>query len=119
MGKLGGKVVLVTGASSGIGAATAREFARAGARVALLARRRERLDALAREFGGTAGGALCCVADVTDPTGVAEAVRRVGAEWGRVDVLVNNAGRGLVAPFAAVMAPELRDLLEVNLVAVL
>jgi short-subunit dehydrogenase len=119
MGDLRGKTVLVTGASSGIGAATARAFAAAGGRVALLARRRDRLEALAGALRREGAGATVCVADVTDAAAVTACVQRVLAEWGGIDVLVNNAGRGLAAPFDAITAQELRDILEVNLVAVL
>jgi short-subunit dehydrogenase len=119
MGDLRGKAVLVTGASSGIGAAAARAFAAARARVALLARRRDRLEALAGALRGAGAEVLVCVADVTDAAAVAACVEQAVAEWGRIDVLVNNAGRGLAAPFDAITAQELRDILEVNLVAVL
>ncbi|HYL79183.1 MAG TPA: SDR family NAD(P)-dependent oxidoreductase [Candidatus Acidoferrum sp.] len=119
MPDLGGKVVLVTGAWSGIAAATAREFAREGARVALLARRKDRLEAVADEIRRAGGEAMVCAGDVTDPAAVQAAVERILGEWKRVDVLVNNAGRGIVAPFEMVTAQELRDLLEVNLVGVL
>ncbi|HSB81809.1 MAG TPA: SDR family NAD(P)-dependent oxidoreductase [Candidatus Methylomirabilis sp.] len=113
------KVVLVTGASSGIGAATAREFARKRARVTLFARREDRLEAVADEIRRGGGEAMVCVGDVTDPAAVRATLERMLGEWKRVDVLVNNAGRGIAAPFEAVTAQELRDLLEVNLVGVL
>jgi short-subunit dehydrogenase len=119
MPDLAGKVVLVTGASSGIGAATAREFARKGVLAALFARRKDRLEAVADEIRRGGGTAMVCVGDVTDPASIQAAVRRVLGEWKRLDLLVNNAGRGMVAPFEAVTGPELRDLLEVNLVGVL
>lgn len=88
-------VALVTGASSGIGAATARRLADEGAAVALVARRRDRLDELASMIGGRA---LVVEADVTDQAQAAAAVTRTVAEFGRLDTLVNNAGVMLLGP---------------------
>jgi NADP-dependent 3-hydroxy acid dehydrogenase YdfG len=88
-------VALVTGASSGIGAATARRLADEGAAVALVARRRDRLDELASMIGGHA---LVVEADVTDQGQAAAAVARTVAEFGRLDTLVNNAGVMLLGP---------------------
>lgn len=119
MPRLEGTAALVTGASSGIGAATARALAEAGARVALLARRKERLEALAGEIHRRGGEAMVCPADVTDPVAIQTAVEQVLGRWGRIDLLVNNAGQGLAAPLEATTAEELRNLLEVNLVGVL
>ena len=86
---------MVTGASSGIGAATARRLADEGAAVALVARRRDRLDELASMIGGHA---LVVEADVTDQGQAAAAVARTVAEFGRLDTLVNNAGVMLLGP---------------------
>jgi short-subunit dehydrogenase len=113
------KVALVTGASSGIGAATARLLAGEGYRVALVARRRERLDALAEEIRHGGGTAVSCPADVTDAGAARDAVARTMGAWGRVDVLVNNAGRGFAATLEMTTETELRELLELNLVSVL
>jgi NADP-dependent 3-hydroxy acid dehydrogenase YdfG len=88
-------VALVTGASSGIGAATARRLADEGAAVALVARRRDRLDELASMIGGHA---LVVEADMTDQAQAAAAVARTVAEFGRLDTLVNNAGVMLLGP---------------------
>jgi len=84
-----GKVVVITGASQGIGAASARVFAKAGARVVLLARSEAAIAALAREIGQ---GALAIVCDVGDETSVSAAMARVVAECGGLDVLIGNAG---------------------------
>src|SRR4051812_36481646 len=85
-------VALVTGASSGIGAATARRLAREGAAVALVARRRQRLDDLAEVITAEGGTALVVDADITDPERTAEAVQVTLDRFGRLDVLVNSAG---------------------------
>lgn len=90
-----GKVVVITGASAGIGAAAARAFAAEGARVALLARRGDAVAALAEEIGQAALGLAC---DVSDWAAVEAAMAQVLARWGRIDVLVNNAG--VVDPIA-------------------
>lgn len=119
MPDLAGKVALVTGASSGIGEATARELARQWARVALFARRENRLEEVADGIRRGGGKVMVLTGDVTDPAAVLSDVQRLLADWKRVDVLVNNAGRGMAAPFEAVTAQELRDLLEVNLIGVL
>ncbi|MFJ1910442.1 SDR family oxidoreductase [Streptomyces sp. NPDC088147] len=109
-----GATVLVTGASSGIGAATARAASRAGARVVLLARREERIRRLAEELGE---GALAVPCDVTDRIQVEKAVRGAVEKFGRIDVLVNNAGQGLQATVDAIDPDDFRALLELNLVA--
>jgi len=106
-------VVLVTGASSGIGEATARAAARAGARLVLVARREDRLRALAAELGDAR--AVRC--DVTDPAQVAAAVRLALDAYGRVDVLVNNAGQGLQATVEAIDPEDFRAVLDLNVVA--
>lgn len=116
---LAGTTALVTGASSGIGAATATALAKEGVGVALLARRKERLEALAGEIHRGGGDALVCPGDVTDPVAIQAAVEEMLGRWGRIDLLVNNAGQVLAAPLEATTAEELRRLLEVNLVSVL
>lgn len=91
---LAGYVAIVTGASSGIGAATARELARRGACVALAARRADRLAQVAAEIASAGGQALSVPTDVTVPSDIEALVARVTGEWDRVDILVNAAGRG-------------------------
>ena len=97
-GPLEKTVALVTGASSGIGEATARRLAAEGATVALLARRRERLETLAGEIRAQGGNALVLEADVTDRRQAAAGVARVLDELGRLDTLVNNAGSMMLGP---------------------
>ncbi|MER6194851.1 glucose 1-dehydrogenase [Streptomyces cyaneofuscatus] len=91
---LSGKVVLITGASSGIGAATARVCVREGAAVVLVARREDRLAALAAEIEGGGGRAVSVTADVTVPQEAAGAVEFAVSEFGRLDAAFNNAGTG-------------------------
>ncbi len=91
-------VALVTGSSSGIGAATARRLAADGAAVALVARRRDRLDDLASTIRGDGGSALVLQADVTERGQAEDAVERTVSELGRVDTVVNNAGVMLLGP---------------------
>jgi len=102
----------VTGASSGIGEATARALAAAGHRVALLARRVDRLTALADELGD---GSTAIAADVTDRDSLVAAADRVRQELGTADVLVNNAGIMLLGPFSADQRDDYRQMVEVNL----
>lgn len=106
------RIALVTGASSGIGEATARAFHGLGFKVALLARRAERIEAIARELGE---GALAITADVTDRDALVAASERVRDELGRIDILVNNAGIMLLGPFASDQREDYRRMVEVNL----
>ncbi len=101
--RLDGTVALITGASSGIGEATARALAAQGAAVAVLARRKERLDRLAAEIKDQGGQTMVIEADVTDKAQAQAAVERVVNELGRLDTVVNNAGVMLLGP--AVGAP--------------
>jgi NADP-dependent 3-hydroxy acid dehydrogenase YdfG len=107
-----GRVAVITGASSGIGEATARALAAAGYRVALLARRADRIQALANDLGD---GAIAIEADVTGRDSLVAAAQRVEAELGGADVLVNNAGVMLLAPFTSEQREEQRQMVEVNL----
>jgi NADP-dependent 3-hydroxy acid dehydrogenase YdfG len=113
-GSLAGTVALVTGASSGIGEATARALAEEGAAVAIAARRRDRLERLADQIGGS-DRALILETDVTDEDRVREMVARTVAEFGRLDILVNNAGVMLLGPIVAAPTEEWRRMVELNL----
>ncbi|KYH45368.1 oxidoreductase [Branchiibius sp. NY16-3462-2] len=114
--ELSGTVALVTGASSGIGEATARTLAGAGATVALVARRKDRLDTLATELGG---GALAIEADITDRVQAEGAVAQTVSQLGRLDILVNNAGVMLLGPIEEAPIDEWDRMLEINLRAAL
>ncbi len=107
-----GKVVIITGASAGIGAATARAFADAGARVVLAARNAARLAEVAR---GLAGPALIVPTDVADRAAVEALVARAVAEYGGIDIVVNNAGVGLAAPVAEIAFEDFQRALAVDL----
>ena len=105
---LDGKVALITGASSGIGEATAIALAIAGAKVAIAARRAERLSALAKAIGDAGGQALEIVADVTKPSDIARMIDTVVEEFDRLDILVNNAGVMLLSPLAEARGDDLQ-----------
>ena len=115
----GGHVVFITGASSGIGAGLARAYARRGAHLALAARRTDRLDALAREL--TAGGrrALVLEADVTRDGDLEAAAARTREAFGRIDVVVANAGFGVVGPVERLGLDDFRRQFETNVFGVL
>ncbi len=115
--EIAGATALVTGASSGIGASIARALAADGARVALLARRSDLLEALARELPAGAAAAFPC--DVRDPNAVTAAVAAVGARFGPVDVLVNNAGVGRYLSFLDTTPEDVAAVFETNLHAAL
>jgi len=112
-------VALVTGASSGIGQATARALAVRGAKLALVARRTDRLEELAGEIADSGGTALPIEADVSDREQAVAAVDRAVEELGRLDVLVNNAGVMLLGPVVDAPVEEWEQMVEVNLLGLL
>jgi NADP-dependent 3-hydroxy acid dehydrogenase YdfG len=116
---LDGTVALVTGASSGIGAAAAVALAGQGAAVALAARRRDRLDTLAAGIRDQGGTALVLECDVTDQQQAAGAVARTVAELGRLDTLINNAGVMLLGPVSGAPLPEWQQMVELNVLGLL
>ena len=107
-------VAVVTGARSGIGAATARALAAEGAGVAVLARRADRLDELASSIRADGGTALALAADVTDKDQAAAAVARVMGEFGRLDTMVNNAGVMLLGPAVDATTAEWDRMVSLN-----
>jgi NADP-dependent 3-hydroxy acid dehydrogenase YdfG len=113
--ELNATVALVTGASSGIGEATARELARRGAAVALGARRKQRLDALAHEIEQAGGRALAIEADVTDQDQARRLVAYTAEHFGRLDTVVNNAGVMLLGPIEDAPVEEWDRMIALNL----
>ena len=115
---LSGTVALVTGASSGIGEATAVALAERGATVALVARRRDKLEALAERIGG-GGKALVIEADVSDQAQAQAAVETAVGELGRLDTLVNNAGVMLLGPIVGAPLEEWQRMVNLNVLGLL
>src|SRR4051812_14570332 len=103
-GLFGGTGGIVTGAGSGIGRCTAHELATLGARVALIGRNAEKLEAGGREFEGAGGSARCYTADIREEERVHEVVRTVLADFGRIDFLINNAGGQFSSPLEKISA---------------
>jgi NADP-dependent 3-hydroxy acid dehydrogenase YdfG len=113
-GRLDGTAALVTGASSGIGEATALALAAEGTAVAMVARRGDRLDSLAERVGALGARALPIEADVTDEGAASEAVDRAASELGRLDMVVNNAGVMLLGPVVGAPLEEWERMIDVN-----
>jgi NAD(P)-dependent dehydrogenase (short-subunit alcohol dehydrogenase family) len=112
---LAGKVALVTGASSGLGAGFAVALAQAGADVVLAARRVDRLEAVGQEVGKLGRSALVVETDVTDPEDCQAAVRAAAERFGHLDVLINNAGLGTAVPALRETPEQFRAVIDVNL----
>ena len=117
--RLEGKVALITGASSGIGAATALVLAQEGAHVALVARRQDRLEALADTITQSGGKAEVIALDIADPAQAREAVARTVSALGGLDILVNNAGIMLLGPVAGADPSDFSKMLDINVLAVM
>jgi NADP-dependent 3-hydroxy acid dehydrogenase YdfG len=116
---LDGTVALVTGASSGIGAATATALAAHGAAVAIAARRKDRLEALAADIRGKGGTVLVLESDITEEPQAADAVERTVRELGRLDTLINNAGVMLLGPAVGAPLSEWQQMVELNVLGLL
>ncbi|MEH2071229.1 MAG: SDR family NAD(P)-dependent oxidoreductase [Nostoc sp.] len=118
-GKLDAKVAIVTGASSGIGAATAIALAEEGAQVAIAARRIEQLNEVAQKIAAVGGKALPIVTDVSDETQVNDLVQKVNTTLGRIDILVNNAGIGGLGTIEDSDPAEWRRQFDLNVLGLL
>jgi NADP-dependent 3-hydroxy acid dehydrogenase YdfG len=116
---LEGTVALVTGASSGIGAATTEALAELGATVVLAARRTERIEELAGKIRASGGTALALTADISSEDEARACVERTVAEFGRLDTLVNNAGTMLLGPAVGAPLDEWRRMVELNLLGLM
>jgi NADP-dependent 3-hydroxy acid dehydrogenase YdfG len=112
--KLTGTVALVTGASSGIGRATARTLAELGATVAVVARRRDRLEALVRDIESGGGKALAIAGDITNRASAEAAVRQTIEHFGRLDILVNNAGVMNIGPVVESEVEDWEQMIALN-----
>jgi short-subunit dehydrogenase len=119
MTRFSGQAVLITGASSGIGAALAREFARRGAHLVLAARRADRLADLVQELERDGGRAVAVTCDVTKDGDAERAVEAARAAFGRLDVVVANAGFGVVGPVEKLTLDDYRRQFETNVFGVL
>lgn len=113
------KVAIVTGASSGIGEATAIALAAAGAKVAIAARRSDRLKTLTQRIQQSGGEALPITADVADRAQVQQMVSATKDKWGRVDILVNNAGVMLLGPIYEANTEDWRRMIDVNVLGLM
>src|SRR5881296_1658162 len=112
--RIDGKTAIITGASSGIGGAAARELAKGRANLVLASRNRAKLDALAADLASLPARCLVVPTDVTDRFAVEALVRRTAEEFGAIDILVNNAGSGLFAPVADGSIENMHRLFNVN-----
>jgi NADP-dependent 3-hydroxy acid dehydrogenase YdfG len=119
MGQISGKVVVITGASSGLGEATARHLATLGATLVLAARRKERLDLLVDECIAAGGKALAVKVDVTEREDVKDMVTAAVAQFGRIDVFINNAGLMAIAPITMTKVDEWERMIDINIKGVL
>ncbi len=119
MGALDGKIAAVTGASSGIGEATAMALLAEGATVSLAARRRDRIEDLAARIEADGGRALAIETDITDESQANSFIERTNEELGGLDILVNNAGLMLLGPVAGAPTEQWRQMIDVNLLGLL
>lgn len=119
MSGISDKVVVITGASSGLGEATARHLASKGAILVVAARRKDRLDTLVRQIVDVGGNALAVPIDVTKRQDVEDMVSQAVRQFGKIDVLVNNAGLMSIAPLNAVKVEEWERMIDINVKGVL
>ncbi|MBA9035121.1 SDR family oxidoreductase [Rhizobium leguminosarum] len=114
MTNINGKIALVTGASSGIGAATALKLAEAGAKVGIAARRTDKLEGLQKEIASGGGEALVIEMDVVDPASVEAGVKKLAGAYGSIDILVNNAGLMPLSDVDQFKVDEWHRMVDVN-----
>jgi len=112
---ISGKVVVITGASSGLGEVTARHLAALGARVVLAARRKDKLDALVAELTNAGGQAIAYQTDVTSQEEVKTLIQGAVDTYGRIDVLINNAGLMAIAPLSDTRTDEWDRMIDINI----
>lgn len=117
--KLEGKVAIITGASSGIGEATAISLAAEGAKVVIAARRGERLEAVSKHITENGGQVLSVIADITDEVQVKNLIQKAHAEFGRVDILVNNAGISFPGRIENADPSNWRKMIDINVLALM
>ena len=110
-----GKVTLITGASMGIGRATAQAFATAGARLALTARSVDKLNALVQELQAGGAEAIALPADMRDHAAIARVVEAAFSHFGRIDILINNAGQAAAGAVATVNPEHYRQIIDLNI----
>jgi len=113
------KIAIVTGASSGIGESTARALAKEGVKVVAVARRKDKLEALVKEIEASGGTAWAYEADVTGKKACEELVSEVVKKWGRVDILINNAGVMLLGPAIGAPTDEWEKMIHLNLLGLM
>ena len=109
-----GKIVLIVGGSGGIGSATAKELAGAGAKVVLAARNKSKAEEVAKEINEIGGDAGAIAVDVTDPASVSNMASEVENSLGKIDVLVNAFGQGLIQPFKEINPKDAKEVIDVN-----
>ncbi len=109
-----GKVVLIVGGSGGIGSATAKELANQGAKVVLAARNKSKAEEVAKEINERGGDAYAIAVDVTNPSSVENMAREVESSLGKIDVLVNAFGQGLIQPFKEIDPKDAKEIIDVN-----
>jgi NADP-dependent 3-hydroxy acid dehydrogenase YdfG len=114
-GNIAGKVVVITGASSGLGESAARHLAKLGATVVLGARRKDRLDTIVKDIQAEGGKALAVTVDVTKRAEVEGLVQKTIDAYGKIDVLVNNAGIMPIAPLALLKVDEWERAIDINI----
>lgn len=118
-GSLDGKVALITGASSGIGEATALALSAQGAKVSLVARRTHRLESVSSTITDNKGSALMIAADITDPGEARRCINETKEHFGRLDILVNNAGIMLLGPIDGANIEDWQKMVNINIMALM